>query len=236
MIKKQKILSSMVNSESNLSVVGTFQIIQDALTELCGVLKIDGPTMKREYNAFWVFTKTRVKILKKLAWNENVKLTAFISKITLAKMYMDVQVKNTLGEVAFYSRTELCALDIKAEKICKLSSVGVSESMVGKNKGMEINFSKIDAEESEPLCRVQIKYTNIDFCHHTNNLEYMRLIMNTYSVAEMEARPIREIEINYISQSFENDLIAMCKTKNANRDVLVLKKDSKPVVKCEILF
>lgn len=236
MIKKQRILSSMVNTKSQLSVVGAFQMLQDALTELTGRLGIDGPTMKKKYNAFWVFIKTRVKFFKDLDWNEEIKTTAIISSISLAKMCIDFKITDASGEVAVYSRTEMCALDGETQKIRKLSTVGVSEDMLSKTKKCEINFAKLSMENLPVADRVQVKYTNIDFCHHTNNLEYVRLIMNTYTVAEMEKRRFSEMQIDYISQSFENELLDICKSSLDGKDEFIIQKDSKPIVKCEILF
>ena len=64
--KKQTISAFMTDTNSNLSIVGSFQIIQDAITELTGLLKIDGITAKEQYNSMWVFTKTVVKFYKNI--------------------------------------------------------------------------------------------------------------------------------------------------------------------------
>lgn len=43
---------------------------------------------------------------------------------------------------------------------------------------------------------------NIDYVHHTNNIEYIIFLMNTFTVEELEKKPIKEMEINYASQSY----------------------------------
>lgn len=236
MKKTQKVVSSLVNSESKLSIVGTFQVIQDALTELMETLKVDGITEREKYNAFWVYTKTRVKFLKSLKWGEKMHIHVYISNISLAKLYIDMKIGDENGEIALFSRTELCALDITTQKIRKLTTVGITESMLEKHKNSNLTFAKFDVPETSIVDRVKIKYTNIDFCHHTNNLEYVRLIMNTYTVAEVEKNPIKEMEISYISQSFEGDEIDIKKTRLGTSDIFVLEKDTKAIAKCEIMF
>ena len=226
----------MSNSQANLSVIGTFQIIQDAITELTGKLGIDGLTEKAKYNAFWVFAKTKVKFFKNLVWNQKVSINTFISQISLAKMYADVEVKDTSGRLAFYSRTELCALDLETGRIRKVATVGVTDAMLSHRKTMEVEFEKFDAENLPPLCNVKIKYTNIDFCHHTNNLEYIRLIMDTYTVKDMEQRQIKEMEINYLNQSYEGDELGICKRRDGDAEIFAIVKNLKPVVKCKIEF
>ena len=234
--KNQRVSASMSCSDECLSTFGIFQIIEDSLTELTGELKIDGIIEKEKYNAFWVFTKTRVKIFKKFKWNEEFSVACFISSKSLAKIYFDVVAKNLKNELAFYARVEACALDYSSQRIRKLTTVGVDEQMLAETPPMEVEFCKFDYANLPTIEQVKVRSTNIDMSHHTNNLEYLRFILNTYSVKELEQRKIAEIEIIYASQSFENDLLNVKKLATNNKDVIVLEKEDKPVVKCEILF
>lgn len=236
MLKNQIVSASMTDTKANLSVIGTFQVIQDAITELTGKLNIDGATLKEKYNALWVFTKTRAKFIKTISWNEEITIDTFISFISVAKMNVDIEVKNQNGEVVLCSKTEMCALDIDTQRIRKLSTVGVDKSMLSNNKANEIVFTKFDGNNLPLVDSVKIKYSNIDFSHHTNNLEYIRLIMDTYSVAEVEQRQIKEVEIIYANQSFENDILDIHKASFDNKELIVLEKDEKTIVKCEIVY
>ena len=233
--KLQKISASMAGSDESLSAIGAFQIVQDAVTEFMGELKIDGVTVKRKYNAFWVFVKTRAKFFKKLYWQDEYVITAFISAISAAKIHVDVCVSDKADNTVFHARTELCVLDIATQRIKKVSSVGVDESML-ENETAEITFGKFDADGSPHVEQVKVRSTNVDHSHHTNNLEYLRFVMNTYTVAELEAKSIKEMEIVYANQSYENDVLDVLKARNADRDLIALQKDGKPVVKCEIVF
>ena len=235
LIKNQKLSASMVASNESLSVIGAFQIIEDAVTEFMGRLKIDGITVKREYNAFWVFVKTRAKFFKKLGWGEDYSVCAFLSSMSLAKLYVDVEVCDNSGDRVFYARVELCILDIATQRIKKIASVGVDESMLSPATA-EITFGKSDNNGLSLIEQVKVRSTNIDHSHHTNNLEYLRFVMNTYSVAETEAKTVKEMEVIYASQSYENDVLDVLKAQSADRDFIVLQKDGKPVVKCEIVF
>ena len=235
LIKKQNLSASMVASNESLSVMGAFQIIQDAVTECMGELKIDGITVKREYNAFWVFVKSRAKFFKKLGWGDEYTVCAFLSSMSLAKLYVDVEVRDKSDDRVFYARVELCVLDIATQRIKKVASVGVNESMLTPATA-EITFGKFDETELSLIEQVKVRSTNIDHSHHTNNLEYLRFIMNTYSVAEIEAKTVKEMEINYVSQSYENDVLNVLKAHSDGRDYIVLQKDGKPVIKCEIVF
>lgn len=236
MIKNQIVNASISGTDCNLSIIGCFHIIQDAITEMFGLNKIDGVTIKQNYNAFWVFTKTRVKFVKNIPWNSKITVNCYISNISTARMNVDVEIKNENNELAIHSKTEICALDVDTLRIKKLSTLGVNETLLTNNVNDEIAFTKFDELDLPIIEKVQIKSTNIDFSHHTNNSEYVRLIMNTYSVKQIESKQIKEIEILYVSQSYENDILDIKKTSFKNKDIIVIEKANKPVVKCEIVY
>lgn len=233
---KQIVKASMVDTKANLSILGTYQVIEDAITELMGQYKVDNITLKDKYNALWVFTKTKIKFIKKLKWNENFVVNSYISLISTVKINLSVEIIDKNNEIAIYSKTELCALDIDTQRIRKISTVGVDDSMLEEKHPIEIVFNKLDGVNLPLIDKVQIKYTNIDFAHHTNNLEYVRIIMNTYNVAQIENQDIKEMEIIYLNQSFENDILNIRKSNFNDKDIVVLEKDSQPIVKCEISF
>ena len=234
--KKQKISATIIGADECLSILGCFHIVEDALTELTGELKIDGITEKEKYNAFWVFTKNRIKIFSKAKWNEEIAVSCFISNKSLAKINFDVEAKNALGELVFYARVEACALDYSNQRIRKLTTVGVDEQMLAEQPKMDVAFCQFGDQNLPTIEQVRVRSTNIDMSHHTNNLEYLRFILNTYSVQELETKPVKEIEVVYANQSFENDLLDIKKLSTPQKDVIIVEKQQKPVVKCEILF
>ncbi len=233
--KKGIVSGSIVDSKANLSIIGTFEIVEDALTELMGKLKIDGVTSQKIYNAMWVFTKNRIKILKSLAWNENYFVESFISNISIAKINIETAIKNSVGEIVAYSKVELCALDMESGRIRKVATVGVDESMSIGNSQIQIDFTRFEDVEMPKVESVVVRSTNIDMCHHCNNVEYLRFLLNTYSVAELNRNPIKEIEIGYANQSFEGDVLDIFKTQNQGKDILFIRKEDKPIIKCEIV-
>lgn len=235
-IRTRKVSANMIGSDSCLSVIGVFGIVQDAITEFMGELKVDGLTVKRNYNAFWVFVRSRVKLFKGLLWNDEYTVRAFISSKSLAKIHIDVKVSDSSGDAALYARVELCVLDIASQRIKKIESVGVNETMPVEPATTEIVFGKFDCLALTPIEQIKVRSTNIDGSHHTNNLEYIRFIMNTYPVNELEAKAVKEMEVVYVGQSYENDVLDVLKAEYDGKDYVVLQKGGKPIIKCEIVY
>lgn len=235
LIKHQKVGSSIADPLANLSVMGIFQIAEEAVTELMGELKIDDIVAKREYDAVWVFAKSKTEIYKNIVWNEDYAVNCFISKITRASICIDVGIKNKTDELCSYTKVELCALDLQSGRIRKVSTVGVDDSTETHIPLADISFTKFDSEGLPEADKVKVKYTNIDFAGHTNNKEYIRFMLNTYSAQELQERPIQEIKVEYINQSFENDVLTVHKGRFNNKDILEVRKKDKTIVKCEIV-
>lgn len=233
---KQQIVGSIqVGADANLSIMGLFGMVESAITECMGYQKIDGITVRREYNAFWVFTKNRIKVLGSAYWGDVLTVESFISNISLVKMDVDTVVKKADGSIVAYSRCEMCALDVATERIRRTSSVGVNETIVAETPLMDVVFEKFDDSDLPLVDTVTVRSTNIDFCRHTNNVEYLRFLLNTYTVAELVGSPIKEIEVNYVNQSYEGDALTVHKLVSDIRDLLSIKKDGQTVIKCVII-
>ena len=61
--KYQKVSASVTDFQANLSVIGIFQAVEDAVTEFFGEFNLDNIVLKEKHNAAWVFVKSRIKIL-----------------------------------------------------------------------------------------------------------------------------------------------------------------------------
>ena len=234
--KKQQIVgSTQVGADAKLSVMGLFGVVETAITEFMGTLKIDGVTLRRKYNAFWVFTKNRIKIFNSLDWGETFNAESFISSISSAKMVVDTAIKTLKGEIVAYSSCEMCVLDIAKGRIRRTSTVGIDENFVVEQAQMPVDFTKIDDVNLPIVETVTVRSTNIDFCQHCNNVEYLRFLLNTYSVEQLVSRPIREIQVCYVNQSYEGNTLTVHKQSTDNCDTLSINKDDCTIIKCEII-
>ena len=233
--KQQIVGSTQVGADTKLSLLGVFGLVESAITECMGMQHIDGMTVKREYGAFWVFTKNRIKIMSSALWGEVVTVQSFVSDKSHVKLNVDTGLKGSDGKVIAYSRCEMCPLDLETGRIRRTSTVGVDESIVAEPPLMDVVFEKFDDADLPQVDSVVVRSTNIDFSQHCNNVEYLRFLLNTYTVKEMIDSPVKEIEVNYVSQSYEGEQLSVHKMVEDNRDRLAIKKGEQTVIRCLIL-
>ncbi|MBP5651271.1 MAG: hypothetical protein J6X00_01190 [Clostridia bacterium] len=229
----KNMVASLLNSKSELSIIGAFQIVQDNLTDLMGQLGIDGIVTKKNYNAMWVITKNRLKFIKAPFWNDDVVVDSFVSSKSLVKLCIDTCIKDAEGNVCVYARTELCALDIATGKIKKITEVGVGDNIEKHDSNVEIQFGHFENDLSNKLETCEVRSTNIDYLHHCNNIEYLRFILNVYK--EKSLHDIKEMEMMYANQSFEGEKLDVYKSSDGNVDHVYLKRGDDFVIKSEIV-
>lgn len=233
--KTQTVSSSIVGADAKLSYIGLLDVIEDAITEGMGVLKLDGVTVKRDYNAFWVFTKNNVKLFDTLVWGEKFVVESFISLLSPAKMVVDTALKKSDGTCVAYSACEMCVLDVANGRIRRTSTVGIDETFVVEKSMFKLEFGKIDDADLPQVDSVVVRSTNIDYSRHCNNVEYMRFLFNTYTAQELTQLPVGEIDVCYVAQSYEGDRLTVHKSTSEHCDVLAVKKDGATVIKCRIV-
>ena len=233
---KQHIVgSTQVGADAKLSTLGIFGIVESGITEGMAAQHIDGLTIRRLYNAFWVFTKNQVKIFGSANWGDVLTVESFVSTVSAAKLDVDTAIKNANGQLIAYSCCEMCPLDAATGRIVRTSAVVIDERIVIEPAKIKVTFGKLDCDDLPVVEEVKVRSTNIDLCQHTNNVEYLRFIFNTYTVEELTSRPIKEVEINYVNQSYENEVLSVHKKSMEQCDLFAITKCGSTVIKCKIV-
>ena len=232
--KKQKVNSVISDSAGCLSVFGILSIIEECITELLGSMELDDISVREKYNAVWVFVKTRFKRVKSIPWNASYTAECRITKVRNSAVMLDVYIRDESDETAVFGRTEICALDIATGRILKVSSLGMDKDD-GEDALCDIKYTRFRCDTMETADEVRVKYSNVDFAMHTNNKEYVRFILDTYSVDDLISRPVQEMEIMYKEQSYEGDILTVKKGSDNGRDVFEIMCGDRTVIKSEII-
>ena len=100
----------------------------------------------------------------------------------------------------------------------------------------ELSFTRFPRSSVNLLEAVKVRSTNLDYCSHTNNIEYLRFVLNTYSAKTFLEREIARIEIHYGNQTFEGDEIEIFKHSEMQTDCFSLVSNGKTAVDCLLLW
>ena len=230
LIKKDRLQYGLCDVNANISMLGAFQLIENASTEMMGILKLDGETCLREYGGMWVYARNRIEFREKMHWLDEYTIESYISSIGGAKLKIDTIIK-TNGKIAVASRAELCALDKETGKIRRTATVGVNEKIIAEPTETDVVFEGFNYPLSKLIDTVVIRSSDIDFNKHTNNIAYVKYICNQYNIPERAKIPITAIEIQYVNQTFEGDTLEIYRCQD---NVFSIQSNGKTIVNCII--
>jgi len=237
---RQIIGAGACDPSGRLSMLGALTLVEDMVTATLDKMEVNGFNLRRNYGAVVVFSKNHVKFLQPIKWNDKVTISCFVSSKSVARLNVDVCVKNEAGVIAMYARTEVCAVDIESARIRRLDAVGIGEKIHVVKALQEMEWTPIDSE-GHLLENVKVRTSNIDYAGHTNNVEYVRLLLNTFTLDEWRGQITpRELQIAYLNQSFLGDELAIfCEVRKYedipfNERRYTIKKDTQDVLRCAI--
>lgn len=214
---------SRVDNTAYLSLDSIFDFIQIAGTEFLGMNKYDNINMKKNYDSAWVITKAKVKINKLPYWCSEIKLKAYVVNIKIAKIDIEVCAYDDNDNLLFVAVDEYCPIDLKTRRIKRLrdiefNDINVYDSLIGIGYNV-IKFNNPILKDS-----LTVKFCDIDFTNHTNNVSYIRFIMNYLSRYFINNNDILNIDLHYLNESLLSDKLDIYENKDNNIINLLIKK------------
>lgn len=231
--KRSYVSGSMCDSKLKLSIIATDEIVENSVSELMGDLGIDGIVAMKKYKAMWVMTKNQIRFLRRPGWREGLVIKCFISSHSMITLDIDTVIESENQEVLAKARTELVAIDMETGRIRKAETVGFETDMMYPCPTNGLELSRFPKDVGELISEVIVKPTSIDYCNHTNNVEYLRFILNTYPMEYFKTHEPDVIEIHYVNQSFEGDKLDIYQMNTENGDLFNVLRDGINIVSCK---
>lgn len=234
--KRQTTYTSRAGANTEMSLIGAVQIIEDSICEYFKSLDIDEINLKTKYNTIWVFTKNSVQFVRHLRWDEDFEVSCAITENTSAKIVVDTVLKDVNGDIAVQSKTEICLVDLATLRLKRIDSTFLGEDFVPSPVIANMNFIRPSMIDNPRLIsNIVVPSTAIDYCGHVNNVEYIRFILNTYSAQNLKRR-VRRFDISYISQSMEGESLDIYKSSKGDEDIFEIKSKSKNIARCRLIL
>ena len=228
-----KVGASVCDAEARLSILGAVQLAQDYVSEFYGENKIDQTSMRKNHNAMWVFTKNRVKFFRPILWNEEFLVECYVSSLTSVKMVVET-IFYIDKKIVLSCQIENCLVDLLTQKVRRIGDI-LPASFEVKTSQIEGGFTRFGAINYIPKESIEVRSTSIDYCHHTNNTEYVRFVLNTFGVKELQTNPICEFEIHYLAQTHEFDKLLLSTAIFENKKYVLITKNNEKIVECMLL-
>lgn len=205
--KQRTVTSAYIDSSGKIGIAQTVLMIQDNFTENFGAIKQDNFFVK-EKGGYWVITRAKFKFMKRPFWRDKVVTTSFPADNGLIRTHENTVISTVDGEPIVYAVQEACCLDVERHRPMKLSAVdfpteGFPEPV------MDDSFDKFKDEvlDYKEVYQQTVLPQHIDMSHHMNNIEYVKLALNVFSIDDLEQCMPSKLEVHFLGESLEGQTL-----------------------------
>ena len=222
----------------NLSVLNSLFLIQDMMTEYFGFLKSDNIILKSENNAIWVLAKTKVHFNKYPKWRDLIEGTVFTTGIKPIRVETEAQFKDKDNNVLFCANQETCVIDLTDRKIRKINTVNYPTGVQIKEGINKEKYLRLNTEftEADKVYEQKIHSTDIDFSYHTNNVSYVKYILNSLNSDFIDSHKITDFEVHYINESKEGQKLSIYKKIKDNEIEFLIKEENREIARANLKY
>lgn len=217
------ITSSFSDREMRLSVPAIFDAFQDIAAIHVNYMSLSAQELYDKFNLLWVLSKEKAKIYRLPKQNETITIKTWPLKPSAVRFVREYSILSESGETLICGTSDWCLIDATTRQLKVSSSIPYPTELSDERAGAGA-FTKPDLSgEFEPRLTYKVTLSDVDFNDHTNNVCYIRQIVNAFTPDEFYAMDIDEIETHFYKETRYGDEIA----------VLRKKTDTGYVIKCE---
>ena len=216
-------------------VFSHFQNIADLHSQEMGT---DGAALLEKSNVFWVLTKVKLKIAEFPQFGETITVETWPLRAKGVRYDRDFALTDK-GKAFVMGSSVWCTLDCTSHKPRKVDSVAYPQDMPfredrsGAGEFLRIKESVCD----DDFCySYRSSFVDIDTNKHTNNVAYMRMVLNCFTPEEFNELQLDEMQISFLSQTFHGDEITVYKKKTSYGFYIEGQCNDASVFNCVILL
>lgn len=204
--RKQIIAPSMCDASGRIGLSAAFALFQDVASEHAEELGVGFQDMARR-GAFWLTVRTRVRFYRRPALMQAVDVRTWPAAPGSTRCDRFYRMSDQ-GQTLIEGRTEWCVYDLAAKAVRPLAEAGFREGLVYSDaKALDAPYARFrhDFTDGDRVAGYAVRPSDVDVGRHMNNVAYLRLLADSFSVEEMERMRVQEMEILFCMPCFEGE-------------------------------
>ena len=210
-----KVKYSEVDSDYKMRLDHIVTHFQDITGLHSDEMEIDGKTLLEKSNAFWVLTKLKMKIHRLPEFDETLEIETWPTVAKGVRFGRDYRISKD-GIPLISGTSDWCTLDFDTRKPRRVDTIHYLHIMPhreDRSDAGEILRIRETVEDAEINHKYRSSFVDIDTNKHTNNIAYLRMILNCFSPEEFNELQLDELQVSFLSQTFHGDEITVYKKK-----------------------
>ncbi|MGN0961075.1 MAG: acyl-ACP thioesterase domain-containing protein [Christensenellales bacterium] len=236
--QKIKVLASQTDMKVEMGLIQSIAVVQDNMCEYFKHINCDGLTLLPKCDCFFVLTKTKIHFDKFAKWLDEFNLTTELSDLSRVAVTLKTDFKDLETNESFVTCfQELCAMDNTSRKLRMINTTPFpSDIEINGEREKVFNKFNIEFDDKDLVKEEIVSSVNIDLYQHTNNVEYVRLMMSTLDKEFILNNTITDFEIHYISESKYGSLLRIYRKEIDGVIYFEIKHDDKIITKAMLNY
>ncbi len=207
--KQYDINTLNINSKKQLSLLGLLGIIQDISAEHAYHLGFGYEDMKRQ-GFFWVLIRQKLKMESWPAWHQTITVKTWSQPIKSFYAIREFELFTDDKKIGACSTTWMI-LDSVKRTPKEMHNLEGSFANTRKDYRLDFKAGKVVMPEHAMHFQqeVDVKISDLDMNNHVNNIKYSQWALDTVPFGKYQEYVVSEHEINFMSEAFLNDKIAL---------------------------
>ncbi len=121
-------------------------------------------------------------------------------------------------------------------KLGLVEAMTLPQDMETEENVIQDSYSKLNETFSEDdfVYEQKVYVTDIDYSRHTNNVVYVRYIVNTLSCEFLDNNQITDFEIHYINESREGEILRIYKKEKESSMEFLIKEGEREIIRASL--
>lgn len=218
------------NAEQEMSLPLLTSKIIDIATAHANSLGIGNPAMESR-GCGWVLSRIAIDMQRYPHVNESYSLTTWVESWNRHFSVRNFMISDGRGNPMGYATSVWMVLDIKTRENAGLSHLSLSPDMIInkpcpiRRMGKHLSIVPQEYDKKEELPRGVIratapaidytfKYCDLDFYRHVNTVRYVSMLLNQYTLDEMDETQVGRLELSFMRESRYGESVKLLRSDN----------------------
>lgn len=231
--KKVYIPTEYCDYTVRLGYCQTFFILQNAMIDGFEVYDCGNKGLGEKSNAYWAVTKTKVHINKRASWGEIINVKSDYINDEKLRVNIKTNAFDKNGDLLICSVQELCVLDKDTHRVKRLSDTCLPKPELQEPLCLFDKF--LISNDCVSSYEITVRSQHIDMSRHVNNIEYIRMAFDLFTVEELCQYNITDIEVHYVGECREGERLLCQRFDDEKVSYIIISKQNKKCFEMKIV-
>lgn len=229
--------------DGNLNPHSLFDFYQDIASDHAVKLGYGREELLRA-NRFWVLSRIYSVIYNLPSWGDAIIVQTWPKGTERLFALRDYEVRSESGEILAAASSSWLIIDQTTKRICRPDSTLTGyKPEASERVSLPRNAAKLEYGEAgmKAMAQFRVRVSDLDVNLHSNNVKYLKWVMDSYDIDFVTNKIPISVEINYLAESRFDDGITVSGIGTGDdgmtfNHLIVRSQDNTPLSKIRIVW